>query len=48
MKENDPISWRCALSEYESSEEENGVIVSLDGGSTYYRSDDVEQLCADQ
>lgn len=48
MKENDPVSWRCALSEYESSEEADGLIVSFDGGSTYYRSDDIEELCADQ
>lgn len=46
MKENDPIAWRCALSEYESNEEADDLIVSLDGGSTYYRKDDVEDLCA--
>lgn len=48
MKENDPVSWRCALSEYESNEEADGSILSFDGGSTYYRSDDIEELCADQ
>ncbi len=36
LKEQDPISWRCALSEYESNEESEGNIISFDGGSTYY------------
>lgn len=45
MKENDPISWRCAIAEYESNEEADGVIVSFDGGSTYYCRDEVEDLC---
>ena len=31
MKEMDPISWKCALSEFEASEEEAGLILSLDG-----------------
>lgn len=30
MKEQDPISWRCALSEYESQEESEGNILSLE------------------
>lgn len=42
LKEQDPISWRCALSEHESNEESEGIILSFDGGSTYYRTDDVE------
>ena len=47
MKEQDPISWRCALAEYESNEEADGSIVSFDGGSTYYRSDQIDELCSD-
>jgi len=44
MKENDPISWKCALSEYESQEESEGGIISFDNGSNYFWSEDVEQL----
>lgn len=44
MKENDPISWRCALSEYESQEESEGNIISFDNGNTYYRYLDLENL----
>mgnify|MGYP000146049346 FL=1 len=44
MKEQDPISWRCALAEHESNEESEGLIVSFDGGVTYYRTDEVENL----
>lgn len=44
MKEQDPVSWRCALSDYESEEESQGNIISFDGGSTYYRMSDIENL----
>ena len=44
MKENDPISWQCALSEYESQEESEGNILSIDGGSKYYYVTDVENI----
>ncbi len=44
IKEQDPISWRCALSEYESQEESEGNIITLDGGCTYYWSHDIETL----
>lgn len=44
MKEQDPISWRCALSEYESQEESEGNIISFDSGATYYRPSDLEDL----
>ncbi|MDZ4661855.1 MAG: hypothetical protein SGJ18_09595 [Pseudomonadota bacterium] len=44
MKDQDPVSWSCALSEWESQEAEEGTIISFDGGSTYYRCDDVENL----
>jgi hypothetical protein len=42
MKENDPVGWRCALADYESQEESEGNIVSLDGGSTFYKVDCIE------
>lgn len=35
-----------ALSEHESNEEADGIIVSFDGGSIYYRTEDVEELCS--
>ncbi len=44
LKEQDPITWRCALSEYESNEESDGTIVSFDNGSTYYHTQEVEEL----
>lgn len=44
LKEQDPISWSCAQSEWESQEAEAGTIVSFDNGSTYYQSTDVENL----
>ncbi len=44
LKEQDPVSWGCALSEYESKEESEGQIISFDNGSTYYRADDLEEL----
>lgn len=42
LKELDPISWACALSEWESSEEDDGQIFSVDGGTTYYWTHEVE------
>ncbi len=44
MKSQDPISWSCAQSEWESMESEEGNIVSLDGGSIHYRLCDIENL----
>lgn len=44
LKEMDPVSWACAKSEWESQEESEGLIVTLDKGSTYYRISDVELL----
>lgn len=43
LKDQDPVSWRCALSDYESQEEADGTLISLDG-STYYWRHDVEKL----
>ncbi|MFN3696707.1 MAG: hypothetical protein ACK4VO_12800 [Pseudobdellovibrio sp.] len=47
MKDQDPISWECAQSEYESAEETEGNIISFDNGSTYYWTHDVEVLVED-
>ena len=44
MKDQDPISWSCAQSEWESQEADEGNIISYDGGSTYYRLSDLEAL----
>jgi hypothetical protein len=44
MKSQDPTSWFCAQSEYESQEESEENIVSFDGGSTYYWSFDLANL----
>lgn len=43
MKENDLVSWRCALSEFESQELDEERIVTLDG-SNYYYINDIENL----
>ncbi len=44
MKEMDSVSWRCAQGDWESQEADEGNIISLDGGSTYYWPHDVEKL----
>lgn len=44
MKENDPVGWRCALSEYESEEESEGNIISFDGSSLYYSIQSLENF----
>ena len=44
MKELDPIAWRCAQSDWESTESDEGLIMSFDHGSTYYRTSDIEDL----
>lgn len=44
IKDQDPVGWRCALVEYESQEESEGNIISVDGGSTYYFTQDIENL----
>ena len=43
MKENDPVSWRCALSEFESQELDEERVVTLDGSNFYYIND-IENL----
>lgn len=44
LKEQDPVSWQFALSEYESQEAEEGNIISFDNGSNYYPRSEVEGL----
>jgi len=44
LKEMDPVSWSCSKSDWESQEESEGLIITLDNGSTYYRASDVEAL----
>lgn len=44
MKSQDPVSWRVALSDWESQESEEESIVSFDGGSNYYYISDIENL----
>jgi len=44
IKEMDPISWDCAVSEWRSQEESEGTIVSVDGSANYYRVTDIEEL----
>jgi hypothetical protein len=46
MKDQDPVSWRCAFSEYESQEANEGSIVSFDNDRTYYWNRDLENLVA--
>lgn len=48
LKDGDPISWRCALSDYQSEEESEGTIMSFDNGSTYYRTSDIEELLSQE
>ena len=44
MKDQDPVSWSCAQSEWESQEADEGTIISFDNGSTYYRHDEIQNL----
>lgn len=34
MKDLDPVAWRCAESEWESQEEDEGTTISFDHGTT--------------
>ncbi len=43
MKDQDPISWRCVLAEYESQESEENIL-SFDNGSTYYLVQQLESF----
>lgn len=44
LKEQDPVSWRCAMSDYESAEADEERIISFDGGRNYFNVFDVEVL----
>ncbi len=44
LKEMDPVSWRCALGEWESQEADEESIISFDNGSTYYWRHEIEEL----
>ena len=44
MKDQDSVSWSCAQSEWADQEANEGIIISFDNGSTYYRRDDIEGL----
>lgn len=44
MKEQDPISWNMAKSEWESFEESEGNIISFDNGSTYFWTHEIENF----
>lgn len=44
LKEQDPVSWHCALSDYESQEADEGNIISFDNGGNYYYTTEVENL----
>ncbi len=44
MKSQDPISWRIARDEYIDSLEQDGDIVSFDGGDNYFWMRGIENL----
>jgi hypothetical protein len=44
IKELDPIAWDCAKSEHIDSLESDELIMSFDGGCTYYWISDLEAL----
>jgi len=44
MKTMDPVSWRCAQADWEGEEESEENIISLDGGATYYRREELESF----
>lgn len=47
MKEQDPISWDMAKSEWEDFESSDENIISFNNGGTYYWMDDVENFLED-
>ena len=44
IRELDPLSWKMAHSEYVDDEEQQGNLLTFDGGSTYYWRHDIERL----
>lgn len=47
MKSQDPISWRIAMSDWESEQLGEESIISFDGGANYYNICDIENLLAE-
>lgn len=47
MKENDPISWDCAKSEWESQFVDDETFITFDNGSNYFKIEDIMELFAD-
>lgn len=44
LRDQDPVSWDMARSEWASGEVDSGNLISFDNGSTYYWTSDVEAL----
>lgn len=44
LKEMDPVSWRCELSDWTAQEADEGRIISFDNGANYYSISDIEEL----
>lgn len=44
LKEQDPVSWRCAVGDHESNEAKDGNIISFDNGTNYFCCSDLENL----
>lgn len=44
LRDQDPVSWGMARSEWESNEADEGSLISFDNGGTYYWTSDVEGL----
>lgn len=44
LKDQDPVSWSCAKSDWESQETDDGNIISFDNGLNSYWVHDVETL----
>ncbi len=42
LKEMDPIAWELARSEWTSTEEADGHLISFDKGSTYFQTNEIE------
>ena len=44
FREQDPISWHCAQSNWESQEADGENFLSFDNGSAYYHASAIESL----
>lgn len=44
LRDQDPVSWEMARSEWESNEADEGNLISFDNGGTYYWTSGVEGL----